>query len=89
MIVTFNQRDFPTGVLASYGVKSQHLDEFVENLLDLDAAAVQHQRAQLKNPPTDVDHYLEFLLRQRLVQATKTLATYRAILATPVDRALP
>nr|WP_237028304.1 PIN domain-containing protein [Pectobacterium carotovorum] len=84
VIVTFNQRDFPTDVLASYGVESQHPDEFVENLFDLDAAAVVaaalHQRAQLKNPPIDVDHYLEFLLRQGLVQATKTLATYRAIL---------
>lgn len=84
MIVTFNQRDFPIDVLASYGVESQHPDEFVENLFGLDAAAViaaaQHQRAQLKSPPLDVDHYLEILLRQGLVQTTKTLATYRAIL---------
>ena len=54
VIVTFNQRDFPADVLASYGVESQHPDEFVENLFDLDAAAVvaaaQRQRAQLKNP---------------------------------------
>lgn len=59
VIVTFNQRDFPADVLASYGVESQHPDEFVENLFDLDAAAVvaaaQRQRAQLKNPPIDVD----------------------------------
>ena len=84
VIVTFNQRDFPTDVLASYGVESQHPDEFVENLFDLDAAAVvaaaQRQRAQLKNPPIDVDHYLEILFRQGLVQTTKVLATYRSIL---------
>jgi hypothetical protein len=84
VIVTFNQRDFPADVLASYGVESQHPDEFVENLFDLDAAAVvaaaQRQRAQLKNPPIDVDHYLEILFRQGLVQATKALATYRSIL---------
>lgn len=84
VIVTFNQKDFPADVLASYGVESQHPDEFVENLFDLDAAAVvaaaQRQRAQLKNPPIDVDRYLEILFRQGLVQTTKALATYRAIL---------
>jgi len=84
VIVTFNQRDFPADVLASYGVESQHPDEFVENLFDLDAAAVvaaaQRQRAQLRNPPIDVDRYLEILLRQGLVQTTKALATYRSIL---------
>ncbi|MDR2208676.1 MAG: PIN domain-containing protein [Azoarcus sp.] len=84
VIVTFNQRDFPSKVLASYGVESQHPDEFAENLFDLDAAAVvtaaQRQRAQLKNPPIDVDRYLEILFRQGLVQTTKLLATYRAIL---------
>jgi len=84
VIVTFNQRDFPADVLASYGVESQHPDEFVENLFDLDAAAVvaaaQRQRAQLKNPPMDVDRYLEILFRQGLVQTTKVLATYRSIL---------
>lgn len=84
VIVTFNQRDFPADVLASYGVESQHPDEFVENLFDLDAAAVvaaaQRQRAQLKNPPIDVDRYLEILRKQGLVQSTKALANYRAIL---------
>ena len=84
VIVTFNQRDFPADVLASYGVESQHPDEFVENLFDLDAAAVvaaaQRQRAQLKNPSIDVDRCLEILFRQGLVQTTKALATYRAIL---------
>lgn len=66
VIVTFNQKDFPANVLASYGVESQHPDEFVENLFDLDAAAVvsaaQRQRAQLKNQPIDVDRYLDNLV---------------------------
>lgn len=84
VIVTFNQRDFPADVIASYEVESQHPDEFVENLFDLDAAAVvaaaQLQRAQLKNPLIDVDRYLEVLFRQGLVQTTKALASYRTIL---------
>jgi hypothetical protein len=65
-------------------VESQHPDEFVENLFDLDAAAVvaaaQRQRAQLKNPPIDVHRYLEILFRQGLVQTVKNLTTYHYIL---------
>ena len=84
VIVTFNQRDFPADELASYGVESQHPDEFVENLFDLDApavvAAAQRQRAQLKNPPIDVDRYREILFRQGLVQTTKALTTYRSLI---------
>ena len=84
VIVTFNGRDFPNDVLASYGVEAQHPDEFIEYLFDLDQAAVvsaaQRQRQQLKNPPLDVDRYLEVLRRQGLVQAVKSLSAYRAIL---------
>lgn len=51
---------------------------------DLDAAAVVaaalRQRAQLKNPPIDVNRYLEIQFQQGLVQTTKALATYRFIL---------
>ncbi|MBN9476928.1 MAG: PIN domain-containing protein [Bordetella sp. SCN 67-23] len=84
VIVTFNQRDFPEDALATFGIESQHPDEFIDNLFDLDAAAVvsaaQRQRAQLVHPSIDVDRYLDILLRQGLVQTTKALATYRGIL---------
>ena len=84
MIVTFNEKDFPATALAPYGIEAQHPDLFVDNLFDLDQAAVvaaaQRQRAQLRNPPLDVDRYLEALLRQGLVQTVKALGTYRAIL---------
>ncbi|WNH53863.1 PIN domain-containing protein [Stenotrophomonas oahuensis] len=84
VIVTFNQKDFPEDALAPYGIESQHPDEFVGNLLDLDAAAVvsaaQRQRAQLKNPPMEVDRYLDTLLCQGLVQTTKVLGNYHSIL---------
>jgi predicted nucleic acid-binding protein len=83
VIVTFNDKDFPSAALEPFGIEAQHPDEFVENLFDLDPAAVvaaaQRQRAQLKNPVMDVDRYLEMLLRQRLVQSTKLLSTYQAI----------
>ncbi|WP_418647574.1 PIN domain-containing protein [Thauera butanivorans] len=84
VIVTFNEKDFPQAALAPYGIETQHPDLFIDNLFDLDPAAVvaaaQKQRAQLKHPPLDVDHYLDVLLRQGLVQTVKALSTYRAIL---------
>lgn len=84
VIVTFNQRDFPSESLAPYGVESQHPDEFVGNLFDLDAAAVvaaaRRQRAQLKNPTIEADRYLDILFKQGLVQTSRILKTYRAII---------
>jgi PIN domain len=84
VIVTFNEKDFPAAALAPYGIEAQHPDLFVDNLFDLDQAAViaaaQRQRAQLKNPPLAVDRYLDVLLRQGLVQTVKALGNYRAIL---------
>ena len=84
VIVTLNERDFPQDRLAPFGVEAQHPDEFVDNLLDLDPAAVvssaQRQRAQLKNPPIDAERYLDILRRQGLVQTTKLLSGYRTIL---------
>lgn len=58
VIVTFNEKDFPASALAPYGIEAQHPDLFVDNLFDLDQAAVvaaaQRQRAQLNNPAMDV-----------------------------------
>jgi predicted nucleic acid-binding protein len=84
VIVTFNDKDFPDAALAPFGVEAQQPDEFVENLFDLDQAAVvtaaQRQRAQLAHPKLDVDRYMEVMLKQGLVQTTKALARFRAIL---------
>lgn len=84
VIVTFNERDFPQAALSPFGIEAQHPDLFIENLFDLDPAAVvaaaQSQRAQLKNPPIDVDHYIAVLLRQGLVQTAKSLTIYQVIL---------
>lgn len=84
VIVTFNEKDFPPAALSPFGIEAQHPDLFIENLFDLDPAAVvaaaQRQRAQLKNPPMDVDRYIDVLLRQGLVQTAKSLTIYQAIL---------
>lgn len=84
VIVTFNQKDFPGEALGPFGIEAQHPDEFVYNLFNLDSAAVvtaaQRQRKQLKMPPMNVRSYLDLLLRQGLVQSSKALTRYRAIL---------
>ncbi|WP_026286329.1 PIN domain-containing protein [Pseudomonas umsongensis] len=84
VIVTFNQKDFPDETLGPFGIEAQHPDEFVDNLFDLDPAAVvaaaQRQRKQLKTPPMDVSTYLELLLHLGLTRSSKALTHYQAIL---------
>jgi len=84
VIVTFNERDFPKDLLAAYGVEVQHPDEFIDDLFDLDQAAVvaaaQKQRSTLKNPPIDVDRYLDILMKQGLTKTVKDLSAYRTVL---------
>ena len=84
VIVTFNEKDFPGDSLEPFGIEAQHPDLFIDNLFDLDPAAVvtaaQRQRGQLKHPTVSVDAYLDVLLRQGLVQTTQALSRYRAIL---------
>lgn len=84
VIVTLNLKDFPSAILEKYGIEAQHPDEFIENLFDLDRAAVlsaaRTHRKALKNPPHTVDEYLDGLRRQGLVQTAKLLEPYAALL---------
>ena len=84
VIVTFNKKDFPAQVLGEFGIEAQHPDEFIDNLFDLDPAAVvtaaQRQRQQLKTPPIDADRYLEVLQQQGLIQTVKGLVAFRSVL---------
>lgn len=67
VIVTANLRDFPPDALRPFGIVAQHPDEFILHLLDLAPAAVaraaREHRESLRNPPKDVDTYLETLTR--------------------------
>lgn len=84
VIVTFNEKDFPSSALEPFGVEAQHPDAFIEYLFDLDQAAVvaaaRQARTHLQNPRIDVDRYLDTLFRQGLVQTSKSLRQYRSIL---------
>jgi PIN domain len=77
VIVTFNEKDFPPAALAPFGIEAQHPDLFVVNLFKLDPTAViaaaQFQLAQLKNPPMEIDHYIDMLSRQGLIKTAKLL----------------
>lgn len=84
VIITFNERDFPAERLATFGIEAQHPDEFIDNLFDLDQAAVvttaQKQRSSLRNPTIDADRYLETLLKQGLPRTVKDLDGFRSVL---------
>lgn len=84
VIVTFNRRDFPDECLKPFGIEVQHPDQFIDDLFDLDPAAVvgaaQKQRHALKQPPINPDQYLEILHRQGLVQTVKNLQSFRTLL---------
>ena len=77
VIVTKNLRDFPAATLANYGIESQHPDDFILALLDLDpdsvCEAAQTHRRSLKNPPFTVAEYLDLLERQELPQTVEAL----------------
>jgi hypothetical protein len=84
VIVTFNERDFPAEAVLPYGMEAQHPDIFIDNLFDLDPAAVvgaaQRHRRSLRSPPFDRDRYLAVIQKQGLVQTCSLLSAYRAVL---------
>ena len=77
IIVTYNLKDFPHEVLSGYGIEAQHPDEFVSNLISLEAelvyTTVREQRARLKNPPKSAEDFLAALEKQSLVQTVAEL----------------
>ncbi|WP_416221221.1 PIN domain-containing protein [Salinicola sp. LHM] len=79
-IITFNLKDFPDDVLADYDIRAIHPDEFLVDLLELDAGsvieAVRLHRASLKNPSFEPDAYLDVLLNQRLPDTVNRLRQF-------------
>lgn len=77
VIVTYNQKDFPSEALLSFDIIVQHPDDFLCLQFDLapDAFlnAVRKHRARLKHPSFTQPQYLETLSRQRLVQLVQIL----------------
>ena len=84
VIVTFNLKDFPAGVLASYNIEAQHPDDFLLGLFDTDpgpvCAAVKRQREGLRNPPKTAEELLVTLESQGLVQTVSRLRQFIELL---------
>jgi predicted nucleic acid-binding protein len=80
VIVTYNTKDFPQDYLGPYGIEAQHPDTFIQHLTELSLPAVlqaaHHHRKRLKNPPFDVERYLNNLRRQQLTMTVKILNQY-------------
>ncbi|HEX6615832.1 MAG TPA: PIN domain-containing protein [Gemmatimonadales bacterium] len=77
VIVTFNLKHFPEGVLAEYNMEAKHPDDFVVETIDLAPAAVirivTEQAAALKCPPISISQLLDTLREQRLAQSVARL----------------
>ncbi|MGN7612651.1 hypothetical protein ACQZV8_11265 [Magnetococcales bacterium HHB-1] len=72
VIVTFNQKDFPSDILKGFGIFTAHPDKFVANLIDLNGAVVvstvRDQRSRLINPPISSQDFLDILRSQQLTR---------------------
>jgi hypothetical protein len=84
VIVTYNLKDFPTKVLAPYGIEVQHPDEFLTHLVDLAPgivlAALQRLRQSLKNPPVAIENYLTTLEQHELSSFVAKLREFQSLL---------
>jgi predicted nucleic acid-binding protein len=84
VIVTFNLKDFPVGVLASYNIEAQHPDDFLLSLFDVGpgyvCAAVKRQREGLRNPPKTAEELLATFESQGLVQTVTRLRQFVELL---------
>jgi hypothetical protein len=84
VIVTFNLKDFPEESLKPYGIEVQHPDDFLTYQLDLApnivCVAAKRHRASLKNPPKDVEEYLETLESQGLAQTVAGLRRFAELI---------
>lgn len=80
VILTRNLKDFPTSVLAAYGIRAEAPDPFIHALLvahpeSVIATARQH-RANLIKPPKSVEDYLASLEQQGLHRTVAALRAY-------------
>ncbi|MFD3227262.1 PIN domain-containing protein [Rahnella aceris] len=84
VIVTANLKDFPDDYLRQHDVEALHPDEFITDLMDLNAAlvlkAVRLARSNMRKPPMNVDEYLECLFRLSLPLTVTELQKYRPLI---------
>jgi len=84
-IVTFNLKDFPEALIASFGLHVKHPDDFLLDIASIDSEsffeAVERDRAHYKNPPIEIDEYIGTLDRAWVKKTAKLIMDSRIILA--------
>jgi len=84
LIVTFNLKDFPSDYLTTFGIEAVHPDDFIVQQFDLHEArvinAAKSHRASLRNPPKEVEEYLDTLAAQGLVVTVDRLREYSGLI---------
>lgn len=84
VIVTFNTKDFPNNNLDKYSIEAQHPDDFLMHLTDLNCdkfcSAIKITRTRLKNPPKEIDEYLDILNKQGLSKTVLFLKNNQSFL---------
>jgi predicted nucleic acid-binding protein len=84
VIVTYNLKDFPAEVLATYGIEARHPDSFLLYLFDLAPgtvlAALRTLRTTLKKPAVDIDSYLARLEQHALTSLVAKLRDFKTLL---------
>ena len=80
IILTFNLNDFPAASLHPHGIKAQHPDNFilqlVEQFTDRTIATVKKLRGSLKKPPKSPNEYLATLNQCKLSETAEALIPY-------------
>ena len=79
-IITFNAKDFPESALKPYGIDVLHPDDFIYYQIDLAppvcCSAIENQSMALKNPPIELEDFLNTLQKQQLPQTVSILKDY-------------
>lgn len=82
--MTTNLKDFPAGVLSSFGIEAQHPDEFLMHQRDLNPdrflECAKRIRARLIDPPRTAEEYIDSLRRCQLVLVADALQCVRRII---------
>lgn len=84
VIVTYNLKDFPHGLLAEHDIEAQHPDEFLGHLIHLRPEAVcsaaRSCRLRLKRPPVSAEDYVLTMAAQKLPDTTRFLHAHHRLI---------
>ena len=84
VVITYNLKDFPDGVLSPYNIEALHPDDFLRDLFHtataLVVATVKRQREGLRNPTRTAEELLSTFANQGLTQFVAELRPFADLL---------